>query len=184
LRALGEHYGFSVTVVPPVVVEGTPVNSTRIRSLVERGEVEHAAVLLGRPPILVGDVVHGDRVGRTLGYPTANLAVGPRILLPAHGVYVARVFLDADPTARPALLYIGTRPTIRTSEEIRCEVQFLSPLDAALYGERIEVHLLKHEREERAFASLDDLRHQIARDIASGREILAQSADTSAPIAG
>ncbi len=187
LRSLGDRLGFSVTVVPPVLVGGEPVTSTRIRALLSEGEVAGAAALLGRPPVLVGDVALGDRVGRTLGHPTANLAIDPHVLLPAHGVYVASAFAGKppNPVPRPALLYVGTRPTLGAEGgALRCEVHLLDAAEGDLYGERIEVHLLQRLREDRSFPSLEALRLQIERDVDRASEVLAGSPDPSAPIGG
>jgi len=187
LRSLGERLRFSVTVVPPVLVDGEPVNSTRIRTLLSEGDVAGAAALLGRPPVLVGDVAIGDRVGRALGHPTANLAIDPHVLLPAHGVYVASAFVGnpPGPVSRPALLYVGTRPTLGAEGgALRCEVHLLEAEEGDLYGERVEVHLLQRLREDRSFSSLEVLRLQIERDAARASDVLAGSRDPSAPIAG
>jgi riboflavin kinase/FMN adenylyltransferase len=187
LRSLGEQHGFSVTVVPPVLAGGAPVNSTRIRSLLSCGNVTGAAELLGRPPVLIGDVALGDQVGRTLGYPTANLAVDPYVLLPGHGVYVVRVFIadSSNPVSRSGLLYVGTRPTLGTGGgELRCEVHLLAALQGDLYGERLELHLLERLRRDRTFASLENLRLQMEQDADQSSEILARFAEPSAPISG
>lgn len=184
LASLGERHGFAVIVVPPVDFGDVPISSTRIRSLVAAGDVAGAAAMLGRPPVLIGDVTGGDRIGRTLGYPTANLAVDSQVLLPKHGVYAARAFLGDAPSPRPALLYVGARPTIGSAEAApRCEVHLLGAAHD-LYGARIEVHLLERLRDDRAFASLEDLRHQIDRDAARGRKILERLRVVSTPIAG
>jgi len=187
LRSLGERHGFSATVVPPVLIGGNPVNSTRIRSLLSGGDVAGAARLLGRPPVLIGDVAFGDRVGRTLGYPTANLAVDPYVLLPGHGVYVVRALIgdSSNSSSRSALLYVGTRPTLGTERgELRCEVHLLTPPEGDLYGERIEVHLLERLRGDRTFASLEDLRLQMEQDADRASEILTRFPEPSAPISG
>jgi riboflavin kinase/FMN adenylyltransferase len=187
LRSLGERHGFSVSVVPPVLAGGEPINSTRIRRLLSGGNVAGAAELLGRPPVLIGDVALGDQVGRTLGYPTANLAVDPYVLLPGHGVYVVRAFIgdSPSPVSRSGLLYVGTRPTLGTErEELRCEVHLLTAPQGDLYGERIEVHLLERLRRDRTFASLEHLRLQMEQDADQSSEILARFAEPSAPISG
>ncbi len=186
LRSLGERHGFSVTVVPPVLVHGAPVNSTRIRGLLSDGDVAGAASLLGRPPVLIGDAKAGDRIGRTHGYPTANLAVDPYALLPDHGVYVARAFIGDSPNSgsHPALLYVGTRPTLGTEGgELRCEVHLLAPPEGDLYGDRIEVHLLERLRGDRTFGSLEDLRLQMEQDADRASGILTRFPEPSAPIA-
>jgi riboflavin kinase/FMN adenylyltransferase len=187
LRSLGTRLGFSVSVVPPVLVDGDPVNSTRIRALFAAGEIAKAAALLGRPPVLVGDVAAGDRVGRTLGYPTANLSVDPHVLLPAHGVYVARAFTDraVGSAPQPGLLYVGTRPTLAAAGgDLRCEIHLLTPPEAELYDAPIEVHVLAHLRGDLAFASLEELRLQIQRDADRAAEVLVRFPQPTAPIAG
>jgi len=187
LRALGDRLGFSVTVAPPVLVDGEPVNSTRIRFLLSGGDVASAAALLGRPPVLIGSVAIGDRVGRSIGYPTANLTIDPHVLLPAHGVYAVHAFTGDPPESepRPALLYVGTRPTLGPEVgALRCEVHLLTAPEADLYGERFEVHLLEHLREDRIFSTLEDLRRQIDRDADRAIEILARFRAPSAPIGG
>jgi riboflavin kinase/FMN adenylyltransferase len=184
LRALGKKHGLSVTVTPPISICGEPVNSTRIRSLVERGDVDVAAALLGRPPILIGDVAGDDRVGQTLGHPAANLSIAPTILLPGHGVYAVRAFVVGDPTPCSALLYVGTCPTVAPdTPALCCEAYLLDPPDSTLHRKRLEIHLLERIREDRRFASRGDLRRQIVCDAARAREILARY-PSSVPIAG
>jgi len=173
LRTLGEHRGVSVIVVPPIVAGVSAVSSTRIRSLLAHGRVTDATALLGRPPILFGHVHPGDRVGHELGYPTANLRVDPPILLPAPGIYAVHAFLShtAAPSAAPGLLYVGRRPTLRAEQvDMRCEVHLLAPPERDLYGQSMEVHLLDWLRGDRAFASMEELRVQIARDVNRARE--------------
>jgi len=187
LRCLGGRLGFTVTAVPPVLMDGLPISSTRIRTLLSKGDTRKAAEMLGRPPILVGQVVHGDKVGRTIGYATANLEPDEHLLLPAHGVYAVHAFVlyASEFSHCPALLYVGTRPTIDNHEEaLRCEVHMLTPPDQALYGERIEVHLLERMRGDRQFVSLDALRQQIDLDVGHASELLSQRPPASAPISG
>ncbi len=188
LRSLGERLDFSVTVVPPILVGGEPVNSTRVRTLLSKGNVTGAAALLGRPPVLIGDVAVGDRVGHTLGYPTASLTIDLHVLLPAHGVYAASAFVGdppPDPAPRSALLYVGTRPTLGAEGgALRCEVHLLAAAEGDTHGKRIEVHLIERLRGDRSFPSLDDLRLQIERDAERASEVLARFPDPSAPIGG
>jgi len=188
LRRLGEKLGFGVHVVPPVVIGGEPVSSSRIRSLLASGKVAQAAALLGRPPVLIGEVVRGGRVGRTLGYPTANLALDPSVLLPAAGVFAARAFVGDPSTVvphHPALLYVGRRPTLGSAEaEPRCEVHLLTPPSDELYGRRIEVHLLEWLRGDVAFPSLAALRRQMDRDAERAAEIHTHFQGPLAPIGG
>ncbi len=151
--------------VAPVLADGAPISSTRIRALVAAGAMEAAAALLGRPPLVRGEVVAGDGLGRTLGFPTANLAVDPRVLLPGHGVYVGRAF--AAGLRSLALVYVGRRPTVHGATE-RCEAHFLDDPGRALVGERVEVHVYRMLRPDRRFPNLDALRRQMERDREAG----------------
>jgi riboflavin kinase/FMN adenylyltransferase len=146
--------GFDVRPVP--LVEG--ISSSRIRQLLRAGEIEGAAMLLGRPPEIEGAVVAGDARGGTLGYPTANLAVPDELLVPAYGIYAGEA---AD---HRAAVSIGVNPHYG-GEERRVEA-FLLEFDGDLYGERLVVELWKRLREERAFASEQELIEQIGRDVA------------------
>jgi riboflavin kinase/FMN adenylyltransferase len=168
LRALGEALGFGVDVVGPVTVAGEKVSSSRIRRLLLAGAVAEAATLLGRPFVLRGRVVAGDRRGRTLGFPTANLKLPPPGLLPPDGVYAVR--LDGAGGTRAGVLNIGVRPTFggrRRTVEVHV-------LDFAgdVYGRWLCVGLVARLRGEMAFPGPDALRAQIAADVARARTVL------------
>jgi riboflavin kinase/FMN adenylyltransferase len=171
LRSLGEALGFAVQSVPALRMDGEPVSSTRIRGLLREGRVRDAAHLLGRPPLLVGDVVHGEQIGRTLGYPTANLHLDSRILLPGDGIYYSHVHINES--SAHGLLYVGSRPTAQGTER-RCEVHLLSPPEEDLYGLSVEVHILERLRGDRAFPSLDALREEIECDVKAARALVAR----------
>ncbi|MDD5263681.1 MAG: riboflavin biosynthesis protein RibF [Candidatus Bipolaricaulis sp.] len=177
----GPERGLRVRVLPPTDVAGAPVSSTRIRALLRSGEVERAAELLGRPPMLLGPVQPGDRIGRTLGFPTANLSMDTRVLLPAAGIYFAHALGAVRPSH--ALVYIGNRPTVSGAEP-RCEVHLLTPPDRELYGLSLEIHLLRRIREDRAFPSLDALRAQMQDDLAQARSLAASFPVPVPPAAG
>jgi riboflavin kinase / FMN adenylyltransferase len=149
--------GFEVRPVP--LVEG--VSSSRIRQLLAAGEIEGAAQLLGRAPEVEGTVVAGDARGGTLGYPTANLAVPPGLLVPAYGIYAGQV---GD---HRAAISIGVNPHYG-GEERRVEA-FLLDFEGDLYGKRLIVELWRRLRGERAFDSEQDLIDQIGRDVAEAR---------------
>jgi riboflavin kinase / FMN adenylyltransferase len=149
--------GFDVRRVP--LVEG--VSSSRIRQLLDAGEIEGAAQLLGRPPEVEGTVVAGDARGGTLGYPTANLAVPSGLLIPAYGIYAGQV---GD---HRAAISIGVNPHY-SGHERRVEA-FLLDFEGDLYGRRLVVELWKRLRGERAFASEQELIDQIGRDVAEAR---------------
>lgn len=179
LNQIAREQGFSVVTVPTVEVNHVPVSSSRIRSLIEAGQVQEAKLLLGRPPLLVGRVVAGDRLGRKLGYPTANLALDPALLLPANGIYLIRAFWRQKQSA--GLLYLGARPTLKSSAS-RCEVYLLSPPEAELYGETMEVHLHQKLRDDQVFPSLDALRRQLNHDVAQARALLLSTEEDLEPI--
>ena len=182
LRADGEALGFGVSVVPPVVVDGAAVSSSRIRQAVEAGAVERAARLLGRPFAVAGTVVAGDRIGRTLGFPTANLAPDDaRVATPADGVYTARVTLgdpeagapadamppDAMPGGRyDALVSIGTRPTFDGVDR-RVEA-WLYDADGDAYGRALRVEFDARLRGSERFESVEALVAQMREDAVLG----------------
>ncbi len=179
LRRIGDEEGVSIVSLPQLVVDRVMVSSTRIRSLLCQGMIDDATALLGRPPLLFGVVVHGDRVGRRIGYPTANLALDPHLLLPATGVYLVHAFFRGE--GGGGMMYIGGRPTIG-GDEMRCEVHLFSPLLGELYGEQMEVHLLHRLRGDRSFSSLSDLRLQIDRDAERARALFPSCNGPQRPI--
>ena len=164
---LGDELGFEVTHVPAVEVEGVPVSSTRIRHELDAGQVEAAWRLLGRPYALAGTVVRGVGRGRTLGIPTANFTVPEDKLLPANGVYAigARV---GDRLLRGAL-NVGVVPTFGAGGATSVEAHLLD-FEGDLYGHRLQVHLLRRLRAERAFPDPASLVTQIRADIEFARE--------------
>jgi riboflavin kinase/FMN adenylyltransferase len=163
--ALLERLGFEIVGVP--LVEG--VSSSRIRELLADGRVGEAAALLGRPPELEGPVVPGDQRGGTLGFPTANLAVEPEILVPAYGIYAgaARLLDSDDPAEHRTALSIGVNPHYGGVER-RIEA-FLLDFAGDLYGRPLRVELWERLRDERSFASEAELVEQIARDVEATR---------------
>jgi len=176
LTELGPHLGFSVTIIAEVKLGDRDVNSTRIRELLAGAQVEEAAVLLGRPYTVRGTVVEGDRRGRTLGFPTLNLAPENEIL-PARGVYAGHVrFLDeGDPAAGerfPVVTNVGKRPTFKHDDPVLAEAHVID-FEGDVYGRRIELTFEHHLRDEERFPDVSALRAQIARDIVAGRSVLA-----------
>ena len=135
-----------------------------MRERLRAGDVVAATELLGHPPTLEGEVVHGDHLGRKLGFPTANLAIDPLRLLPPDGVYAARVL---DP-ARPGAMSIGTRPAVGGTDR-RVEVHLLD-FDGDLYGRTLRVELVDWLHEQRKYDSLDDLIAGIGRDVEEVRQ--------------
>ncbi|RTH04005.1 riboflavin biosynthesis protein RibF [Thermus scotoductus] len=153
-----------VRTVPLLTLGGEPVKSSRIRALLQEGRVEEARHLLGRPYGAYGVVVEGEKLGRKLGFPTANLAVHPQKVLPP-GVYA--VESEGAFGRYKGVANVGTRPTVNGSER-RLEVHLLG-FAGDLYGEEMRLVFLKRLREERRFASLEELQAQIAKDVASAR---------------
>lgn len=186
LRQLCEPYGIPVRVFDPVRIDGENVSSTEVRFAVAEGRMEAAARLLGRPFAIRGVVIHGDKRGRELGYPTANTAVDPNRLLPGNGVYAARVTLLGAPSTKGlsdtvtprtgpsfgAMVNLGRRPTF-LGNELRCEAH-LFDFEGDLYGQEIQIDFLRMLRPERPFPSVAALMEQLARDEAEARRVLAQ----------
>ena len=159
--------GLGCDIIPAVKLEGVTVSSTHIRALLERGDAEAAARFLGRPFAIAGLVRHGKRLGSSrLGAPTVNLVPDRRQLVPAFGVYAARVTVDG--AVRPAVTNVGIRPTVDTDGGVTVESHLLEPA-GELYGADCRVEFLKILRPERRFGSLDELREQIARDADTAR---------------
>jgi riboflavin kinase/FMN adenylyltransferase len=173
--ALAEQEGFTLSQVASVRSAGEPVSSTRIRDVVARAEMGEATELLGHPFVVIGRVVEGRRLGRTLGFPTANLeAQPPGKLLPPRGVYGAWVQLDGPAPApwRPAVVNVGVAPTVRDGTRLQVEAHVLDG-SYELYGQRIAVAFSSWLREERKMSGLEELREAIAQDIERVRETAA-----------
>lgn len=157
-----------VGVVQPVTEGDLVCSSSKIRELVLAGRVDAAARLLGRPYQLAGTVVHGDKRGRTIGVPTANLATS-RELLPKVGVYATRALLE-DGSVFPSVTNIGLRPTFE-GQEVRIETHLLD-FAGDLYGQRLRLDVVARVRDETRFHGVAELVEQIRRDIAAARRIL------------
>jgi len=169
LESAASAHGIGLTPVPLLTDEDGPISSTRIRRLLLDGYPDRAAEELGRPFTIHGTVAHGDKRGRTLNFPTANVALG-RHLEPARGVYAARVRLR-EGTVHEAVANLGRRPTVNSGPESRLEAH-LFDFDADIYDQEIAVELHHYLREEQRFPSLDALKAQITRDAAQAREWL------------
>ena len=175
LTETGPQLGFAVTVIPELTVGGRDVNSTRIRQLLETGDVQEAALLLGRPFSIRGEVVLGDRRGREIGFPTANLKT-PNEVLPAAGVYAGRLWRrDSSRTSGveplPVVANVGQRPTFQDGHGVIAEAHVLD-FDGDLYGESVDLSFEVRIRDERRFPSVDALREQIALDAQAARVYL------------
>ena len=167
LRVCGDAAGFQVVTLPPVMMDGERVSSTRIRQAIRDGNLTAAARMLGRPHAVAGVVAAGRRLGRQLGFPTANLVVGDE-QLPPDGVWLVEVLAGTGGPLR-GVANLGRRPTFEGGERT-LEVHLLD-FDGDLYGRWIEVRFGRFLRAERKFGSVDELREQIARDVAAAKEV-------------
>jgi riboflavin kinase/FMN adenylyltransferase len=159
---------FETRVVTLVEVDGEIVSSSHIRGLVLAGEVEQAARFLGAPFALRGDVVHGDKRGRTLGFPTANLVPDEHLVCPGHGVYAARA------AGACAAVSIGVRPTFGSGRAVIVEA-FLLDRDEDLYGRTLQIDFLSRLRGERRFDSVEALVEQMDLDVEQTRQLCARA---------
>ena len=169
LSRRAEELGIGVTIVAPLEDASGPISSSRIRRSLQDGYPERASELLGRPWLIEGEVANGDKRGRTIGFPTANIALG-RHLEPARGVYAVVVELPDGSTFGGAA-NIGRRPTVSTGPESRLEVH-LFDFTGDLYGMVLRVSLHAFLRAERKFSGLEELRAQIDLDCLEARRIV------------
>jgi riboflavin kinase/FMN adenylyltransferase len=168
LVQLGTQLGFQVHAVPPVKLDGEVVSSTRIRQLIQAGDMPKASRFLGRPYAIGGEVIHGDHRGQSLGWPTANLTVPPERVLPPDGVYAATTLWHDK--HMESVAYIGTRPTFGAGERI-IEV-YLLDRQLALYGEHITVQFIERLRADMTFESAEALAERIELDVEEARTSL------------
>jgi len=171
LREMGMRFGFGVVVHTPVVIDGEIVSSTLIRKEIAEGDVTHASRLLGRPFVLTGEVVAGSGTGRKFTFPTLNLRPEQE-LLPAKGVYITRTVLEGEPSSHRSVTNIGVRPTFNGSG-VTVETHLLD-YSGNFSPKWIEIRFWKRLREERKFAGPEELREQIAKDIATANTFFAR----------
>jgi len=167
LRKAGTQHGFTVRKIKPVRVYGREASSTRIRYCVQKGLIRESSELLGRPYDISGTVEEGEKRGREIGFPTANLRTDAE-LLPPNGVYAVQVTLGAD--RLPGVASLGTKPTFAGTRF--CIEVHLFDFQRDIYGEPIRIHFLEWIREERTFAGVRPLVAQIREDVKKAREIL------------
>lgn len=169
LTELGGRFGFAAEGVPLIRADGTVYSSTYVRACVAAGDVVAAAAALGRPHRVSGVVVRGDRRGRELGYPTANLQTGPHAAIPADGVYAGWLIFRGEPA--PAALSVGTNPTFEGRTR-RVEAYALDTDDLDLYGEQVALDFAARIRDTERFATVAELVTAMAGDVATVREVL------------
>jgi riboflavin kinase/FMN adenylyltransferase len=177
LAAEGRKYGFAVDIVPPFLLDGRPVSSGPIRAALANRKPEEAATLLGFPWFISGEVIHGDKRGRELGFPTANLILDPACAL-RHGVYAVRI--NVDNRLYDGVANFGRRPMF-DSGVVPLEV-FLFDFAGDLYGNRIDVAFIAWIRQEEKFGSLDELVRAIDADSRNAREALSRASAAFPPI--
>ncbi len=168
LRALGEEMGFTVTVATPLKLNKDTVSSTAIRNALAAGEIEKANRMLGRPYSLKGRVTRGEARGATLGFPTANIEVSAKKILPADGVYATWAYVEGKPLH--AMTNIGWRPTFGSKE--RTIETFIPQYCGNLYGRELKIEIVARLRGEKRFDSIEDLKKQMLEDVRYGTEVL------------
>jgi len=170
LVTLGRELDFSVFAVHPLTIDGEPISSTRIRKTLSGGQVERAERMLGYPYRLEATVVDGDRRGRTIGFPTANLKpLAARKQIPGNGVYLVSVQVTG--VQRYGLMNVGVRPTVSDGVNLVLEVHILD-FSTDIYGEGVTVTFLRRLRDERKFGSITELIEQIGKDRDRARDLI------------
>lgn len=162
--------GIGCDVMPQFTVDGVTVSSTYIRSLLSKGDVEEAVRFMGHPHCISGPVVHGQKLGRTIGIPTANLLIPQGVLVPAFGVYATKVSLPDD-TEKLAVTNVGVRPTVGQSELVTVEPWILD-YSGDLYGQSIRVDFYFRLRGEKKFSGLAELQQEIFRNAEETKKLL------------
>ncbi len=174
LEEVQAEFGFVLHALEPVVVGDRPASSTRIRERLRAGDIAEAELLLNHTFLLAGTVVTGQRLGRTLGYPTANLELTQRQVVPADGIYAVRAILD-DGQVVDGACSIGNRPTVEGAG--RSIETYLLDFSADIYGRSMELRFVKRLREELKFDSLEALVAQIELDVRAARTVLERQPD-------
>ncbi len=169
LVKLGKKYGFSVHKVNPVLHKGKPISSSRIRKSLESCQLDDANKMLGYKYFISGQVVEGKKLGKKIGFPTANLRVDKRKLMPCPGVYA--VYVEIDSHTYKGVLNYGRRPTIENDALPVPEVHIIN-FSENVYNKTLKITLVKHLREERKFSGIEKLKNQIFRDIEQALSVL------------
>ncbi|HLB27899.1 MAG TPA: bifunctional riboflavin kinase/FAD synthetase [Dehalococcoidales bacterium] len=168
LRKLGQEMGFSVDTVSQMKSKGKVVSSTAVRNALTKGDMKKVTELIGRPFSLRGEVKKGAGRGAGLGFPTANIEIDPKQLLPADGVYATRAYFDGKSYA--AVTNIGKNPTFGAHS--RTVETYLLDYSGDLYGQKLKIAIIDRLRGEKKFASVEELKKQMTADVKQGKEIL------------
>jgi len=174
LGELGQDIGFSVTVVPPVKVNGDVVSSTAIREALADGNIKRVINLIGRPFSLKGRIATGEGRGSKLGFPTANLELDEKLALPADGVYATWAGLDGK--SYRSMTNVGFSPTFDGKE--RTVETFILDYNGEMYGRELKIDFVERLRGEKKFETIEELKEQIAEDVKKGEDILKSQAST------
>ncbi len=176
LQDKAAEHGYHVIIIEKVLYEGKEISSTYVRDGVKKGDMELVTNLLGVPYYVSGEIIHGRKLGRTIGMPTVNLLPPQEKLLPPKGVYFSSVYLQNRNHSRAnegewfaSITNIGTKPTVDSHHVMGVET-YIYDFDRDAYGEELDVYLLKYKRPERRFDGVEALKAQMAADIAAGRE--------------
>ena len=170
LKELGARFHFDVVGIPPVKVNGAVVSSTAVRQAVEKGDFATAAVMLGREYTILGTVKAGEKLGKKLGYPTANLSAHSE-QFPPNGVYLAEAWIQG--VLYHGVVNLGYRPTVSGGRSERVLEIYLLDFNRDIYGENVEVRFVRYLRPERKFDNLEALVRQIDADVQQARELFA-----------
>ncbi len=170
LDRMGAESGFRACAMPEVQMHGARVSASRVRALLAAGEFAGAGVLLGRPFVIDGKVQYGNQLGRTLGYPTANIHLHKRVS-PVQGIFAVRVGLGESACSWPGVASLGVRPTVNQASRPLLEVH-LFDFEGDLYGQRMAVEFVAKLRDEQKFDGLEPLKAQMALDSSMAREVL------------
>lgn len=174
LAELTRDHGTEVHTLSRIEQDGLEVSSSAIRQLLLEGRADEASRLLGHRFEVQGEVLRGPQIGRTIGFPTANVAPPPELVRPADGIYASFARLEGETGLRPAMTYIGTRPTVNTGE--RMIETHLFDFDADLYGRQLMTSFVRYIRHDVNFPDVEAMRDQLDRDEIVAREMLAEAA--------
>lgn len=171
LKAIAQPYGVTVNIVPLNKIDGLRISSSAIRQALNQGDIRQANQLYGRPYRLIGEVIQGQQLGRTLGFPTANLQLSPNKFLPRYGVYAVRVTWDDHKSKNHlGVMNIGCRPTVAQGQPPTVEIHLLD-WSGDLYGKTLTVEIEQFLRPEQKFASLERLKTQIQLDCIQAKSL-------------
>jgi riboflavin kinase/FMN adenylyltransferase len=170
LERMGAELGFAACTMPEIQLHGARVSASRVRALLTAGEFAGAEPLLGRPFVMDGKVQYGNQLGRTLGYPTANIHLHQRVS-PVQGIFAVRVGLGESECSWPGVASLGVRPTVNQVSQPLLEVH-LFDFEGDLYGRRMAVEFVAKLRDEQKFDGLEPLKAQMALDSSAAREVL------------